>query len=734
MAATLLSFGALADEGQWQPHQIKNLQHEFDRIGMELSAAQVSSLDQYPMNAVVGLGGCSASFVSNQGLVVTNHHCAYGAIANNSTPENNLIKKGFLAKTTSDELPAGPRQRIYITQDVTDVSAAVLDELGDLSGKARFDAIEKKRKALIKACEVSDDFRCSVRSFHHGMEYFLLKQLMIKDVRLVYAPPDSLGNFGGDIDNYEYPRHVADFTFIRAYVDKKGNSANYSKDNIPFTPKSFLTVNAGGVKKGDGVILAGYPGRTSRYKLASEIDFAGRWSYPAQVAMYNKTLDKIAAATWNKPSLEVKYSSTVKSINNRMKKRKGLMDGFKVTDIHGIKLAQEQALLTWINEDSSREKYLLVHEQLSQLLAEKQANAKRDFYAGYATQSSLLRAATRLYRLAKENEKPDSERESGYQSRDVNRIKSGLKRLKTRFDANVDQQLWQLYIREYLNQGESVHVQSLYEALSLTQKMSDQDIAKQLSTIYKNSALADYDTRLSWIGKSVQAFEASDDAFIKLAIALYDSTMKAETKSKEMTGKLAQIRPQYMQAIIAFNRSLGKPVYPDANGTLRITYGTVDGYPAADGVYKTPFTSLEGLAAKATGVAPFDAPAPLLLAIQKRDYGRYKQQHVEQQFPSKWHCKLFGCNQRVLNEFNSVPVNFLSSADTTGGNSGSPVMNARGELVGLNFDSTYESITKDWYFNPRITRAIHVDVRYMLWLMEHVHGADNLINEMKIVD
>jgi hypothetical protein len=734
IAIALVSFQALADEGQWQPHQMKGLQHEFDRIGMALSAKQVSSLDQYPMNAVVGLGGCSASFVSPQGLVVTNHHCAYGAIANNSTPNNNLIKQGFLAKNLNEELPGGPQQRIYITEEVTDVTNKVVGNLGELAGKARFDVIETNRKSIIKACETSADFRCSVRSFHHGLEYFLLKQLMIKDVRLVYAPPDSLGNFGGDVDNYEYPRHVADFTFIRAYVDKNGNSANYSKDNVPFKPKSFLKVNASGVKKGDGIILAGYPGRTSRYKLASEIDFAGTWNYPTQVAMYNKTLDAIADATKGNPTLQVKYSSSVKSINNRMKKRLGLMDGFKVTDIHGIKLAQEQALLTWISQDEARAQYSLSHGQLSQLLTQDQADTRRDFYFRYASQSSLLRAASRLYRLAKENEKPDSERESGYQARDVNRIKSGLKRLKTRFDANVDLALWQLYVGEYVKQDNAVRVTVFDNALGLKESMSEVELAAALSKFYQQSMLADYDTRLAWVGKTVKDFDQSDDAFIKLAVSLYPLAMKVEAQQKEMAGQLAQTRPQYMEAIIAFNRSLGKPVYADANGTLRISYGTVDGYPAVDGVYKTPFTSLEGLAAKATGNAPFDAPAPLLAAIKKRDYGRYNQQFVEPQFPSKWHCKLFGCNQRVLNEFNSVPVNFLSSADTTGGNSGSPVMNAHGDLVGLNFDSTYESITKDWYFNPRITRAIHVDVRYMLWLMEHVYGADNVIKEMTIVE
>ncbi|NRA82600.1 MAG: S46 family peptidase [Gammaproteobacteria bacterium] len=728
-----LAASAVADEGQWQPHQIKNLQHEFDRVGIELSAEQVSSLDQYPMNAVVGLGGCSASFVSNKGLVITNHHCAYGAIANNSTPQNNLIKKGFMAPTQADELPGGPQQRVYITEQVTDVTATIIKDLGELSGKARYDKIQDHRKVVIAQCESDPAYRCSVSAYHHGMEYFLTKQLMIKDVRLVYAPSDAVGNFGGDIDNFEYPRHVADFTFIRAYVGKDGKPANYSKDNVPYQPKSFLKVNASGIKKGDGILLAGYPGRTSRYKLATEIDFAGKWNYPAQVDMYTKTLEAIAGATAGNPALEVKYSSTVKSINNRMKKRKGLIDGFKATDIHGIKIEQEQALLAWIAQDAARSDLSSAHQELTQLLAISQSNAKRDFYFYYAKNSGLLNAASRLYRLAKENEKPNSEREIGYQARDINRIESRLKRMKTRFAASVDQKVWALELSEYLAQGSAVEVAEFNQALGLTSGLSQQQVEQLITPLYQQTQLTDFDTRLSWVGKSVAQFEQSDDAFIKLAIALYNVNIKFENERKEMSGQLAQVRPQYMKAIIAFNKSQNKPVYPDANSTLRISFGTVDGYPAKDGVYKTPFTTLEGLAAKVTGHEPFTAPQKLLTAIKARDYGTYEQATLERAPYAPWHCKLFTCPKVELAPFNSVPVNFLSSADTTGGNSGSPVMNGKGELVGLNFDSTYESITKDWYFNQRITRAIHVDIRYILWLMEHVDGAGHLIKEMDVV-
>ena len=714
-----LSFTTLADEGQWQPHQIAQMQSEFDRVGIELPAKQVADLNSYPMNAIVGLGYCSASFVSPKGLVVTNHHCAHGAIQNNATAEKNLIESGFLAKTMAEELSAGPQERLYITEQVTDVTAEVIGKLGKLTGKKRYDAIQNNRKRLISDCETDANYRCSVDSYHHGMEYFLTKKLMIKDVRLVYAPPEAVGNFGGDIDNYEFPRHTGDFTFLRAYVGKDGKPASYSKDNVPFKPKSWLKVSAAGVKTGDGIILAGFPGRTSRYRLASEIEFAGDWQYQAQVDMYNLSLDTIAKATANRPKDEVAYASRVKSINNRMKKRLGLMDGFKVTDIHGIKLEKEKALLKWLAADAKRKDMAKAYKDLARLVDEKHANTRRDFYYDYAQSSSLLGVAQWLYRLALESEKPDAERKLGYQERNRPMIEARLKRMARGFTAHTDRHLWSAYLAEYLKQPKETRVMVFDEALNLPEQATAAQLFEQLAGHYQKTGLADTDTRVGWMKKSVQDFRNSDDPFIQLAVKLYKTNLKYEEEGEELTGQLMSARPQQMAAIIAYNESLGKPVYPDANSTLRITYGSVGGYPAADGVYKTPFTSVRGMIAKDTGEAPFNVPENIKQAYAaKKNFGSYYRKLL---------------NQPVSGPFESIPVNFLSSADTTGGNSGSAVMNGKGELVGLNFDSTYESITKDWYFNARITRAIHVDIRYVLWLMEAVDGADNLIKEMTVI-
>ncbi len=728
VSVALASGNTIANEGQWQPHQLPLLKKELSAIGIELPAKQIADLNSYPLNAVVGLGYCSASFVSPEGLVVTNHHCAYGAIQHNSSKENNLIEKGFIAKTKSDELHAGPQERLYLTKEVTDVTDTIFQKIPEnIGGKAYFDAIETEKKQLIAACESSPDYRCQVRSFHHGMQYFLIKKLMIKDVRLVYAPSLSVGAFGGDIDNFEYPRHTGDYSFFRAYVSPDGKPAEYSEKNVPFKPKSWLKVSKKGVMAGDPILLAGWPGRTSRYKLTSEIQFASEWSYPTLVEMNLKELAVIAKATKGDEAAEVTYSSRVKSINNRMKKRQGLLDGFRVTDIYGLKQEQEAELVAWMKSTADGKAHLQTLTKLQSLLDQKHKLQKQAYYYRAGTGSSLLNAASKLYRLAKEQQKDDHLRESGYQNRDLPMFKAKLKRLQSRFKSSVDTAIWTMFVTEYLKQPTAFQVYALNEVLGIQPGMSEQAISTRLADLINNSSLSDLDTRLNWIGQSLDALDAANDPMIKLAAALYDTGKQFEDQMKELDGEIAKVRPAYMKAIIEFNNQKGKPVYPDANSTLRVTYGTVDGYPATDGVYKTPFTSVRGMINKNTGVEPFNAPQNMMDVYAQRVFGDYYLKSVVGKQSA-----LSGLPQ--LTHFNAVPVNFLSSADTTGGNSGSAVMNGKGELVGLNFDSTYESITKDWYFNPAITRAIHVDIRYILWMMEYVDGAKHLMEEMDIVE
>jgi hypothetical protein len=690
---------AFADEGQWQPHQLPQLSSELKRIGITMPAAKLADLSKHPMSAMVALPGCSASFVSPDGLVVTNHHCAYGAIQRNSTPEQNYIVDGFLAKTRAEELPGGPNTLVYVTEKVENVTQQVLKGLTpSLSGRERHELVGARVKALIAECETDKSVRCSVPAFHRGLEYYRIKQLMIRDVRLVYAPSDRIGNFGGDIDNYEWPRQTGDYAFLRAYVGKDGRPADPSPDNVPYKSKDFLVVSAEGLKNGDPILLAGYPGRTSRYKLPSEIRFARDVDFPAKAATISADLAVIADATKGNPAWDVRYASVAKSLNNVLKKTQGLMDGFARKDIAAIKDVQDAEFRTWQGRQADGDKKLLT--ALDTVIAQDMALQREEAAWAEATHSDLLKSARTLYRLALEREKPDAGREGGYQERDLSFIKARLARLEQSFVASVDEARFKAALVRYARIDAAVRPQGV-----------DALLPKEtaLPALYRSSDLGDTAKRLAWIGKDVQAFRASNDPFIALAVRLHDAGMALEGRREEIDGNLERVIPQYMAAVIAWKTSQGKPVYPDANSTLRVTYGTVSPYAPRDGLLKGPFTTVEGILEKETTKDPFIVPAALKAAIQGKRYGVFKD-------------KALG----------TVPVNFLSSADTTGGNSGSAVMNGRGELVGLNFDSTYESITKDWYFDTAITRAIHVDIRYMLWVMKEVDHADNLLKEMTI--
>ncbi|WP_036175191.1 S46 family peptidase [Massilia sp. 9096] len=707
MGATVL---AHADEGQWQPYQLPQLKSELKRAGIAIPAERLADLSKHPMSAIVALPGCSASFVSPDGLVVTNHHCAYGAVQRNASPEHNYIVNGFLARTRAEELPGGPNTLVFVTDKVENVTERVLKGLAPgLSGKERHEQVEARIKALVAECEGGakgdKSYRCSVPAFHRGLEYYRIRQMMIRDVRLVYAPADSVGNFGGDIDNFEFPRQAGDFAFLRAYVGKDGRPADPSPDNVPYHSRDFLAVSSAGLKPGDGVLLAGYPGRTGRYKLPAEIRFARDLGYPAKVASITADLSVIAAATMGNPDYGVRYASVSKSLNNVLKKTQGLLDGFARKDIAAIKDVQDFEFRAWykqhgqqLGQQAGASKALLA--DLDAAIAADMAASQQESAWIEATHSDLLKSARTLYRLALERQKPDAQREPGYQERDLAFIKARLSRLEQSFAPSVGAARWQAGLVRYSKIDPKLRPPGLDALLPAP---------NALQSFYKATELADTAKRLAWIGRDPDALRKSNDAFIALAVRLQDVAQALEERRKDVDGNLERVIPQYMAAVIAWRKAQGKPVYPDANSTLRVSYGTVAPYSPRDAIVKGPFSTVQGILEKNTGKEPFNAPANLLQAIREQRWGAFKDARL-----------------------GTVPVDFLSNADTTGGNSGSPVMNGHGELVGLNFDSTYESITKDWYFDPAITRAIHVDIRYMLWVMKEVDHADNLLKEMTI--
>ncbi|WP_257326580.1 S46 family peptidase [Pseudoalteromonas rhizosphaerae] len=708
--AIAVSGTTFADEGMWQPHQLPDLESILKAKGLEIDAKSISKLTEFPMNAVISLGGCTASFVSPKGLVVTNHHCAYGSIQYNSTPENNILENGFLATTPAEDLPAAPGSRVYVTETVTDVTKKVIKGTEKLSAKARYDALEKNEKALVSACEADDNYRCNVYSFHGGLEFYLIKSLEIKDVRLAYAPAMGVGKYGGDIDNWMWPRHTGDFSFYRAYVGKDGKPAEFSEDNVPYVPDSYLSVSAKGVQDGDFVMVAGYPGRTNRYRIAAEVDYVFNTSYPKSREHNSKYVALIEENSEDGSKARIAYESTIAGYNNYIKNYGSMIESFNKGTMYERKKQFEQDLTAWINSDRKRKKqYGKVLNELSALVAQSQQHNERDRMLGYVHRSQMISTARSLYRLAYEQQKPDSERESGYQERDLPRFEAGLKRMSRRFDANVDKAILLHFLELYAALPKEERFAEVDKVFELENGFDKTKHSALLAKMYANSTLDNEDVRIALSTQSFAELEQSQDAFMQYAKAIFAVMKAEEDKDKALAGKLQAARPQLMSAIIAFNEAQNKPVYADANSTLRVTYGTVGGYSPQDGLIATPFTSLEGLLAKNTDVDPFNAPEKLQQQIKAKIFGDY------------------------TGGMNTVPVNFLSNVDTTGGNSGSPTLNGKAELVGLLFDGVYESIIGDWDYNPALNRSIHVDSRYMLWVMDKVDNAQNLLDEMKIV-
>lgn len=713
LLTALLAATTNADEGMWQPHQLPDLSARLEQLGLEIDPKNLSALDQFPMNAVVSLGGCSASFVSPQGLIVTNHHCVYGSVQYNSTPQNNLLVEGFLARQLEEEIPTAPGSSVYVTVAVTDVTAATLAGITNSTpGIDRYRLIEANRKALIADCEATGVHRCSVSSFHQGLEYFLLKRLEIKDIRLVYAPATSIGKYGGDIDNWQWPRHTGDFGFYRAYVDVNGQPAEFSEDNIPYQPASFLEVSAKGVEEGDFVMGVGYPGSTNRYRTAAEVENEFTWFYPRARTLREDLMSIIEENSAPGSGARIAYESTFASLSNYAKNYQSMVESYQHSDFINRRKQEELNLAAWIESDSSREQqYSSSLIQLQDLIESNHATREQDLVRSYMSYATLPNTAERLYRLAIEKQKPDAEREPGYQQRDISRFRQSMQRMSRRYDEQVDKAMLAYLLAQYEKLPEQYRSNSLDSFYGISERFDQGQVEQIIEDSYGQSTLDDEATRLAWMDKTPEEFKGSDDPLIRYAVASHDERMLLEQADKELRGQFQQWRPRYMEAVIAYNRSLDRPIYADANSSLRVTFGQVRGNQPKDGLINQPFTTLEGILGKDTGLDPFNAPVKQLDLIRQRQYGRY-----------------------VLPSLASVPVNYLTTLDITGGNSGTATMNSKAQLVGLLFDGVYESIIGDWDFDDDKNRAISVDSRYMLWVMEYMDGATNLLDEMSIVD
>ncbi|MFT3695315.1 MAG: S46 family peptidase [Kofleriaceae bacterium] len=699
--------------GMWMPSQMSLPQHvdNFQKMGVKLDATKLADPLNEPLAAIVSLGGCTASFVSPEGLIVTNHHCVQGALQLNSTPEKNLVENGFLAKTKQDEPSAGPAQRVMVVQSYKDVTKDMRDGLEAIKDPvARKEESEKRSKQLIAACEKDKpSARCQVSSFFKGGQYQLIEMLEIKDVRLVYVPARSVGDYGGEIDNWEWPRHTGDWSFYRAYVGKDGNPADYSPDNVPYKPKHYLHVTTAGLKPGDFVMVTGFPGQTNRAETAAELHHDIEWFYPYVISFFEERYKLAEAHLGDGGETAIKATTMKQGIQNGLEKYQGILEGLKKNpDLIKQKDDADKKTREWAAQPG-HEKFKAGIDKYDALLADTFHTARVDFDRGQALAGSrLMMTAISLTRWAEERGKKDADRKPGYQQRDMNRAMAGQKQFAKSYDAVLDRATWKLALMRALQLDEADRPwMNLLLDVKKGTKVDEALIDKTLDAWYKNASIEDVKLRTELLEKGTPAqLKASKDPFIKAAQRIWPTYKAEEKKQDARVGESMLVANLYQEAM---KEMLGGALPPDANSTLRVTYGTVKSlHPDSTKLEEGPFTVASQILAKDTGKEPFNSPAKLLEAIKAKKFGPYGD-------PS-----LGG----------ELPIDFESDLDITGGNSGSPTLNDKGELVGLAFDGNKEGLASDVVFNGATTRTIHVDARYMIWTMDLLDGADHLITEM----
>ena len=702
-ALILLPLLLVAREGMWEPHQMPSLKNELRAAGFNKNVNSISDLFEFPMNAIVSIGGCSAAFVSPNGLIATNYHCVESSyLQYNSTNEDDLFATGFTASNYEDEKPSPPGSRVFITTSSTEITDEVLAgtlETEDYVSKAEI--IEQNSKNIVSNCEKDSSIRCRVRSFFGGETYKLEVQTVIKDVRLVYAPPSSIGEYGGEIDNWMYPRHTGDFALLRAYVAPDGSSKEFDQANVPFSPETYLKISAKGVSDGDFVMIIGYPGSTNRLQTFAEINYDLTQGFARSIEFLKRGIKLIEENTKGDEAATLKYRGLKSGYENYYKKIAGQLEGsqrFGLLDSEKIKWDEFMGYVE--SNASSAEKNDLA--LLLDLIKEQQDRYLAETYYG---NSSLISYVFSIFKNADERRKPNEERDSGYQERDQNRIKNSIKSAQYRFEAKIDKAIFIDRLATYKDFNANLRRPEFSRALRLDG--SREETLAVVDQLY-SSEFSDPTKMLELFEKSFEEIITLEDPLINFIESIYAESKEYEKQYDAERAERQKLRSTFIKLLKDYYQKINKPLYADANGTLRVTYGNVMGLELQDGIAYKPFTSLEGILEKHRGEAPFNAPENLRSLIQKKDYGTY-----------------------VAKDVSSVPVNFISDLDITNGNSGSATINKDFELVGLAFDGMIETIISDYKYIPE-ARTISVDSRYFLWNLEKVAEAKNILAEIEI--
>jgi hypothetical protein len=723
----LVSGPAVAVEGKWLPEQVPKLPPEMlKKLGLQLPVERLwdPQTGTGLLSAAVNINGCSAAFISDTGLIITNHHCAFGLIAEHSTPTKNLLEDGFVAPTRADELP-GTTSRIWVPTAFTDVTDAV--HAAAFGNEAQgivpasddvgiFTATDQQKKAIVQACEKTPGKRCDVATFYGGLRHIMMEQVELTDVRLVYAPPRAVGEFGGEVDNWMWPRHSGDFAIVRAYVDAKGPgvlpaeggvfSAAERATHVPYKPAFHFPLSQTGTVPGDFVMVLGYPGNTVRELLGEEMRSRATKVYPWLIRWSDDVIGILEGkAVVADKAGSIAVAPMLKSQHNRRKNAQGQLEGLARGDIIARKLTSDAVILAAAQKNPRHKDAVVAHAMLlEELRTREEAFEKSALLSTVFSGSRALSMAARIARLASEREKPDLARDENYMERERPRNLKELSRDHKAVFLPADQALFGLFVERALSLPPGKRIKAVDDAFRAAKTTKQQQAI--IAGWFKKTRVLNDKTRAPLLTQPlpVLAATAKKDPLLAFAIALNRELDDKKRDDDRAEGASLRLRPVWMQAVIDDAKGL---VAPDANRTLRVSFAKVRGYSPKDGLSATPYTSLSGLFAKDTGAEPFAVPERLKLAAAK------------------------GVGPPTVAPFlGDVPVNFLADADTTGGNSGSPVVNGRGELVGVNFDRVWENVANDFGYNEAIARNVSVDVRYILWMLRDVDRANGLLTEL----
>lgn len=708
ITAIFITVFARADEGMWLPQLLESLnEKQMKSLGMKMSARDIYDINKGSLkDAIVSFGGfCTGEIISNQGLLLTNHHCGFDAVQNHSTLDHNYIRDGFWAKSKAQELPNAGLFVTFIVR-IEDVSNQVLAGVtANLKENERQSFIDKNINNLRSAIQLNKYENAFVRPFFEGNKYYLFVTETYNDVRLVGAPPSSIGNFGKDTDNWMWPRHTGDFSMFRIYAGKDNKPANYAPDNVPYKPKKSLSISLSGMQEGDFTMVFGFPGRTMQYLPSEAVNQIMTVNDPAKISIRDEALKVIDKHMRADETIKIQYASKYAGISNAWKKWKGEVLGLTTTNALDKKKKYEANFIEKLNTNTAlKYKYGNVLQQLNDAYtAIKPYALARDYYLETTSKIELITIINKIRALKSNYEKRATIDYASILSAEINKMEEFFKEHNTMVDKEMFAAMMKLYIEKQDASYVDIYAKEQWQHFKKDYKTWADDIYTQSNFSKQEKVIQLLKTNPDALFKALDT-----DVAAKLVIAiaqLYDNNIAV--KLNEIQSNINQLQRLYMQAQIEVFKE--KTFYPDANSTLRVAFGNVKGYHSPEGKKYDYYTYLDGVMEKyKPGDYEFDVPQKLIALHKTKNYG------------------IYGKNGKM-------PVCFIASNHTTGGNSGSPALDAYGNLVGLNFDRVWEGTMSDINYDPSICRNIMVDIRYVLFIVDKFAGAGHLIKEMNLV-